>query len=88
MPEQAVAEEEAWVDVAYAAARLGFSAVTIWRCIRAGAIPMIRAGQAIKIPREFVEDARAVVMAGGQVVLSEFAQQWSARNRIHGAVAS
>jgi hypothetical protein len=80
MPERStsVADDD-WVDTAYAGARLGFSTVTIWRMAKAGLIPSMRAGSARRIPRLFVEDARAAVMSGGQVELRDFARQWAAQ---------
>lgn len=77
MPEPVTAAaDDDWVDTAYAGTRLGFSTVTIWRMAKAGHIPSMRAGSARRIPRRFVEDARAAVMSGGQVELRDFARQW------------
>jgi hypothetical protein len=89
MPDRAVAGE--WVDIAYAAARLGFSDVTIWRLVDEGVIPSLRANDAVRstyrLPGQLVEDARRAVMAGGKVVLREFAQDWVARNAVPEGVA-
>lgn len=72
---------ETWVGTAQAGARLGCSAVTIWRLIRAGRIPAIRSGRAYRIPGEFVDDAYQAVMNGGQVVLADFGRQWVTHHR-------
>jgi excisionase family DNA binding protein len=76
MPEQAVCED--WVGTAHAAKRLGYSQVTIWRLCQSGDLPSLRAGKDFRLPGHLVEAARSAVMAGGSVVLSEFARQWSA----------
>lgn len=70
----------AWFSTTRAATRLGCSAVTIWRLIKAEAIPAIRPGRAYRIPGEFVDDAYAAVMNGGQIDLADFGRQWVARN--------
>lgn len=86
MPDQAAAED--WVGTAYAAKRLGYSQVTIWRMIRAGDLPSNRAGKDFRLPGQLVEDYYRAVMAGGRLVLADFAREWSARHaQATGAVA-
>jgi excisionase family DNA binding protein len=81
------ADDSPWVGISDVAERLGFPPVTIWRLVKAGDLPMVQAGAAYRLPRQFMEDAYAHVMAGGQVVLSEFGRRWPARNATEEAVA-
>lgn len=68
------------MGTAYAAERLGFSQVTIWRAL--GDLPHLRVGAAIRIPRQLVEDAREAVMAGRSIVLSDFAREWASSRAV------
>jgi hypothetical protein len=74
-----------WMDLADAAARLGFDAGTILRLIQEGDIPVMQLRgarrTAHRLPTALVNEARRTVFAGGQVELREFAKQWAARNR-------
>jgi excisionase family DNA binding protein len=85
MPSPAAAEGE-WVDIAFAAARLGMSPPTIWRLVNDGVIPSIRAEDAVgstyRVPGQLFEDARRAVMAGGKIVLREFAREWAAGHAV------
>ena len=71
---------EDWVGTGYAAKRLGYSQVTMWRLARNGTVPSIRAGKEFRLPGRLVEDVRAAVMSGQSIVLAEFAREWSARH--------
>lgn len=90
MPSPAAADGE-WVDIAFAADRLGMKPPTIWRLVNDGIIPSIRAedaeGSTYRLPGQLIEDARRAVMAGGKIVLREFAQEWTARHAPVEAVA-
>ena len=73
-----------WVDVPTASRRTGFDASSILRLIEDGTMPVMQlAGPertSHRLPRQLIEDARAAVMAGGQVELRDFARTWAARN--------
>ena len=90
MPSLAAADDE-WVDIAFAADRLGMKPPTIWRLVNDGIIPSIRAedaeGSTYRLPGQLIEDARRAVMAGGKVVLRDFAREWVAHNSVAEAVA-
>jgi hypothetical protein len=79
MPNPAAADGE-WVDIAFAASRVGMKPPTIWRLVDDGTIPSIRAEDAVgstyRVPGQLFEDARRAVMAGGKIVLREFAREW------------
>jgi hypothetical protein len=84
MGSRASADAADWVDIAYASQQTGFSDVAILRLIQDGDMPAMqvrsRKRTTHRLPRRLVDEARAKVMAGGQVELREFARQWSARN--------
>jgi hypothetical protein len=81
-----------WVDISYASDRLGFDSWTILRLINDGDLPAIQVkGQvrtAHKLPRGLIDEARAQVMAGGQVELRAFARRWCAQQARSSATMS
>lgn len=83
MPSPAAADSE-WVDIAFAAARLGMKIPTVWRLVNDGTIPSIRAeaavGSTYRVPGQLIEDARRAVLAGGKIVLRDFAREWAAKH--------
>lgn len=79
---QTAATGDEWMDLGDAAAALGFDPVTLLRLIQDGDFPAIQIRgakrTAHRVPRALVKAARAVVFAGGQVELREFARRWAA----------
>ena len=74
----APAGEHPLLTVRQAAAKLGFSAMTIRRRIDARQFPAVKIGSKAMVPRSFVERLLELVESGRTVVVEEFATEWAA----------
>ena len=70
--------EQPLLTVRQAAAKLGFSDMTIRRRIDARQFPAVKIGSTAMVPRSFVERLLELVESGRTVVVEEYAAEWSA----------
>lgn len=78
LPRGGTAGEHPLITVRQAAARLGFSDMTIRRRIEARQFPAVKMGSKAMVPRAFVDRLLELVEAGHTVVVEEYAAEWLA----------